>query len=1051
MNIKKNIKLVTIIPIVLTALLSGYFLFDSISEYMQNKQAQNTLQKSKVLKSLAINIARERGLSTIYQQSKQENVKKLLLEQRALTNTTINNLKPIYDGKNRENLSNYKIIEKLKQINEKREKIDNFKLSFESLFSYYDVLNKSIVKKIDSLTSSKEISQIKYTTGYKNSIALMQSIADERDYITNLVRKKSNVDPIFLMNIFRNSNVTPAFNTLNSETLNIITPMLNDQNFLSAIKETDKIKRNLIQNPSSIDKIKQISWFTTETKKILDINKIANHLFSNIKKDLDREKLISLIKSILLGIAFLLSLYMLFVYSKIHKYIFNTTGLERLLDKTFNYSLVEDTVDLNTPEGIDKTYDIIESSVDTIAVEKRKAQKANAAKSIFLANMSHEIRTPINGIIGFTELLKKSDLKEEEKEYVNIIDKSTENLLEIINNILDLSKIESKKVEVDEILFSATEELENIVDTFMPTAVDKKINLSLYMDSGFDNYLLGDIVKLKEVLLNLISNAMKFTPENGQISIIANRLSSDDSSSEKIYFEVSDSGIGMSDEEMRDIFDAFSQADSTITRKYGGTGLGLTISSNYIHLLGGRLEVDSKKGVGSNFFFTLEFIKEKPIKETYRGKFRGFNALSITTAENKDEFLINNINQYMKYFGANTKLITTAQLQEELSEEINLLIIKKGLLTDQGFDQLKNLNIPVLLIVQTKDRIELSSFKEKNIYPIYEPVYLNKMKKALLEISSNLNISLSENISQGANNFGAKEKTDTILIAEDNEINQKLITKIVQNIGLKVVTVNNGQEAVEAYKKASFDLVFMDIAMPIMDGIHATKHILEYEKENNLPHTPIIALTANALKGDKEKFINEGLDDYVAKPAKSFDIEAIFSKYDIIANENESEMQEKTPTAIMAEQNEINSLTNSSQIDQKDIENEEKILEASVNKDILIYKKSRVETKIFKKVLSNNYENIDTANNTEDFFEKIRKYNYTVIMCDKEIMDLNLNKLQNSVNRGQTALLLFRSFDTIIDDQLKEEFDEVLINSADQTYLKLILDNYIKKETTDAS
>ena len=233
----------------------------------------------------------------------------------------------------------------------------------------------------------------------------------------------------------------------------------------------------------------------------------------------------------------------------------------------------------------------------------------------------------------------------------------------------------------------------------------------------------------------------------------------------------------------------------------------------------------------------------------------------------------------------------------------------------------------------------------------------------------------------------------------------------------------NGAEAVEAVKNHHFDLIFMDIAMPIMDGVTATKEILAYEECEGKEHTPIIAVTANALKGDKERFLNDGLDDYIAKPAKQADILSILEKYDIT-------LGSKIPN--LKEEPSLKPVTSDPLVDSRE------------SKNILIYKKSKVETKIFEKVLSKDYDDIDTIDNTEEFYGKLRDNIYRVIMVDKEIPGLDLRVLLDSVeNRDSTALLLFRSFDSIIDDQTRREFDEVLINSADQTYLKLILDNYI--------
>ena len=438
----------------------------------------------------------------------------------------------------------------------------------------------------------------------------MKSIADERDVVSNLLAKEIKTDKLYLMNLFKSSTIAPAFATLKTEDKRNISKLLNSPSFLTTVKKSDAVKRALLTDEET--SVSAMEWFTLETSKIVTINEATNILFARIIEQIEHLKNIAFFKMILLSLILLATLYMIHIYQKLVPFLIQTKGLETLLDKTLEHALIEDTLDLDSTEGIEKSYQILEQSIDKIAVEKKKAEKANAAKSIFLANMSHEIRTPINGIIGFTDLLKNSKLGEEEREYVDIIHKSTNNLLEIINNILDLSKIESQKIEIEEILFSPTEEFENTVDVYMPKAESKNINLSMYMDADFDNYLLGDATKIKEVLLNLISNAMKFTPEKGNISVTVKKLDAPDNNRERIYFEVADTGIGMSKEEMSDIFDAFSQADSTITRKYGGTGLGLTISSNYVKLMDGELKVESEKGKGSKFYFILELFSAIP-------------------------------------------------------------------------------------------------------------------------------------------------------------------------------------------------------------------------------------------------------------------------------------------------------------------------------------------------------------------------------------------------------------------------------------------------------
>ena len=1022
MKIKNNLKLITIVPIVLVTLGAGYLLFKAYDAYHDVSRLKGAAYESKLLKSLSINLARERGLGTLYTLSRQQKTKTLLEKQRESSNQAIRYVTQYYQN-HPHSVESQKIINKLKEIETKRSQLDNFKLSYESSFSYFDTINSAIITQIEKKLSSQNSVKInKLASSYIDTIELMRAISNERDYVTNVLSQASKKEPLLLLNIFQDSSIKPAISILDTQTKEALKDLLNEPEFITAIKETQKIKKGLLQ--SNNYHVSPVNWFTKETQKIMSVNKVTNKIFSMIEKDIATLEKEALITALIAGLLLLLSLYMLYTYYKFYEHLYSTKGIEGILNKIIDYALIEDTIDLGTTEGIDKTYSVIENTVDKIAIEKRKAERANAAKSIFLANMSHEIRTPINGIIGFTELLKKSNMGEEEKEYVDIIDKSTENLLEIINNILDLSKIESKKIELDEILFSPVEEFENAVDVYMPKVASKNINLSLLMDSGFNNFLLGDVVKIKEILLNLISNAVKFTPENGQISVLIKNLSNKEDTKQKIYFEVSDSGIGISEEEMADIFNAFSQADSTITRKYGGTGLGLTISSNYVSLMGGKLEVSSKKDVGSNFYFTIELQKEKPLKTTQQNRFSSMHALII---KGKNTLLTETEEAYMHYFGAKAKVVTAEAFQKMPQVDAKVIIAHYNSLKKDTFNALKSQKIPTILILPTKYHTRLGDFKTETIFPIFEPINLSKMAKILTEIAKkyHINITPEVNDKQRVTRKRSNKIKREILIAEDNEINQKLLLKILENYDLNVTTAINGAEAVEAVKNAHFDLIFMDIAMPVMDGVTATKNIIAYEKEQEKEHTPIIAVTANALKGDKERFLNDGLDDYIAKPAKQHEIQAILEKYDITINHDniqESDVEEKETSPIM-----IDPL-----VSQKE------------SKNILVFKKSKVETKIFEKVLSKDYQDIETVDDVEAFFEKLREHSYRVVMVDKEIAGLDLRVMLECIeHRDKTALLLFRSFDTIIDDQMRREFDEVLINSADQTYLKLILDNYL--------
>ncbi|MEA3444940.1 MAG: response regulator [Bacteroidota bacterium] len=371
---------------------------------------------------------------------------------------------------------------------------------------------------------------------------------------------------------------------------------------------------------------------------------------------------------------------------------------------------------------------------------KEMAVVAAKAKSLFLANMSHEIRTPMNGIMGMIDMFYQTKLTDQQKEYLEIIDVSSENLLCIINDILDFSKIEAGQIEFESIKFSVFDEVDEVLKVLSFKAKEKNLSLQYDISNKIPKVLIGDPVRLKQILINLINNALKFTSKGG-IQVFVELLEIDNENI-KLKFRVVDTGIGISDEGKARLFKSFSQTDASVTRKFGGTGLGLAISKNLAKMMNGEIGVDSEEGKGATFWFTAEF---------------------------------------------------KSSTQKEVIEE-------------------------------AKKSVE----------------------------------------------SGNKQEALSILVAEDNVINQRVARFNLERFGHTVQIAENGIEAIEKYKETHFDLVFMDIQMPEMDGIEATKEIRRIENEKGVDvEIPIIAMTANTMKGDRENFLNAGLNDYIGKPFKA--------------------------------------------------------------------------------------------------------------------------------------------------------------------------------------
>jgi len=555
----------------------------------------------------------------------------------------------------------------------------------------------------------------------------------------------------------------------------------------------------------------------------------------------------------------------------------NINKLELILKKAAHDTILNDDIqiDIHSSDGMSQAYELLDQILQQTKQDKINAQKASESKSMFLANMSHEIRTPLNGIVGFTELLKDTGLQEEQHEFVEIIESSSENLLEIINNILDLSKIDSDKLEIEDIPFYPIKEFENAVEIYAARASEKRIDFSCFVDPSLNYALTGDPTKVKEILVNLLSNAVKFTSNQGKIDVSIRNIVSTQSGFTKIIFEIQDNGIGVTNEQKSKIFEAFSQADTSITRKYGGTGLGLTISSRFVDLMGGTLDLISEQGEGTTFFFTLNFKNAQELQEEAKDNFSTLKALILKShKQSKQQEL--NLCHYLKFHGVDyqffSNLIELHQAQKK--ENYDFLFVDYEYTDKNTLNYYNSLNLSLILLtkscyMKTIDILNLKIYKT-----IYEPLHSTKIKSILQNYTSDTKKFKQQLTNSVTSHFNAK-----VLVAEDNTINQKLIKRILEDLGLTITLASNGLEAFQKRKDGEFDLIFMDIQMPYLDGIEATQAILEYESIYEKKHVPIIALTANALKGDREIFLNAGLDEYTAKPLVRTEIIILLNKF----------------------------------------------------------------------------------------------------------------------------------------------------------------------------
>jgi len=925
-----------------------YYLSSSYNEYRDRKEGLEHILIINKLDKFLDKVDEEKLSSAIYIGTKDEKDLEKLKVYRELVDLEIEQILSVLD-KSRDELNYKKVFKNIfKNLNYIRAKVDIADIGYRVTLieNYRSKVESPTLKAMQKIVQNTLVGNSSRFFYYVQLAKLKEDLSSEKAFISSILSssiKASNQDLLLWEDFLRN-DITPNFYTRvdNVVTIAKLNKIINPKKFSIM---TDKLRGRIFMD--SMDGRYSVSldeWIKKSLSKIQKVDSAMNLLIFEQKADINKE--LNSLKDMMFKLSIAIALIFVLFITLVYLFRNNMMNSRLLVD-----TLKDIEADLDEKQRRE-IQEVLKKN-DTIEIYKFLAnaiKEPSRAKDHFLANMSHEIRTPLNGIIGFTNILKESELKEDQREFLNIIEESSNNLIRIVNDILDFSKVTSGKVEFENISFNVMSKFEATVDSYAAKAAQKNIELNLFIDPTLPTNLMGDSTKISQIIINLLSNAIKFTDEKGSVDVRIEKLSEIDDLV-TLKFSVKDSGIGISEEQKSKIFDEFSQADASTSRKFGGTGLGLTISSKFVSLMGGKLEVESKEGEGSTFFFSIKLQKALDSKKREHENFNHISATYITLSHKEPNY--KNLEVYLNYVGAKFKPYSYQEIFKLKDNELpDIIFIDHQYIEDEeSIEELLKLNSKHILMSTAEIEKCICPIKEHVSKIIYKPINYSKTIRALKIVDNSTIVKQKTVTKVDDSKLNQAFKDVSALVVEDNIINQKLIDNILRNFNIKVTIANNGLEALNLRKEHDYNIIFMDIQMPIMNGVDATQKIIEYEKENNKEHIPIVALTANTVQEDKERYLANGMDRYLQKP---IDVEEL--------------------TTILEEYFPINEIRDA-------IPLENNIYDEETSK-IILYKETPLTAKIYSAILNNLGYKVDTYVSEDEFISHLDNNEYKFALFD---------------------------------------------------------------------